>query len=85
MLTINSLEEAEKFVSRQQGLGNDVRWDGWDIVFFRPVPQAVYSTEPEAVIRGGSYGFDNRSVVTDEGTWNIDFRNVRRIKRTART
>lgn len=78
MLTINSLSEAEKFVNRQQRLGNDVRWDGWDMVFFREAPQAVYSTD--GVIRNGKYGFDNRSEVTGEGTWEIDYRNVRRSK-----
>lgn len=78
MLTINSLSEAEKFVNRQQRLGNDVRWDGWDMVFFREAPQAVYSTD--GVIRNGKYGFDNRSELPGEGTWEIDYRNVRRSK-----
>lgn len=83
MLTINSLREAEKFVTRQQRLGNDVRWEGYsDIVFFREAPQAVYSTD--GVIRNGKYGFDNRSVVTEDGTWEIDYRNVRRAAKPAR-
>lgn len=79
MLTINSLDEAEKFVTRQQRLGNSVRWDGWDMVFFREAPEAVYSLD--GVIRDGKYGFDNRSPVQDDGTWSVDFRNVRRSKR----
>lgn len=79
MLTINTLPEAEKFVARQQRLGSDVRWDNYDIVFFREAPEAVYSLD--GVVRNGTYGFDNRSVVTDEGTWEIDYRNVRRAKR----
>lgn len=82
MLIIKTLPEAEKFVTRQQRLGNDVRWDGWDMVFFREAEAAVYSTEPEAVIRDGKAGFDNRSPVTDAGTWEIDYRNVRRAQRT---
>lgn len=82
MLTIKTLSEAERFVTRQQRLENDVRWDGWDMVFFRSAPEAVYSLD--GVVRNGIYGFDNRSNVTDEGTWEIDYRNVRRAKRTAR-
>jgi hypothetical protein len=79
MLRINTLEEAERFVTRQQGLGNSVRWDGWDMVFFREAPEAVYSLI--GVIRDGRYGFDNRSNVQNDGTWSVDYRNVRRARR----
>jgi hypothetical protein len=79
MLRINTLEEAERFVTRQQGLGNSVRWDGWDMVFFREAPEAVYSLN--GVIRDGRYGFDNRSNVQNDGTWSVDYRNVRRARR----
>jgi hypothetical protein len=82
MLTIKTLPEAERFVTRQQRLGNCVRWDGWDMIFFREAPEAVYNTD--GVVRDGVYGFDNRSEVTTEGTWEIDYRNVRRAKRTTR-
>lgn len=80
MLTINSLEAAEKFVEEQQSLGSPVRWEGWDIIFFREAPQAVYSLD--GVIHDGKYGFDNRSTVTDDGRWEVDWRNVRRPKHT---
>jgi hypothetical protein len=79
MLTLAGLKRAEKFVEKQQALGNDVRWDGWDIVFFREAPQAVYSKE--GVVRKGTFGFDNRVKVSDSGTWEVDYRNVRRAKR----
>lgn len=85
MLTINTLSEAERFVTRQQRLGNDVRWDGWDMVFFREAPQAVYSLDGVVRETTKHYGFDNRSEVTDKGTWEIDFRNVRRSQRTTRS
>lgn len=78
MLTINSLAEAERFVTRQQRLGSDIRWDGWDMIFFREAPQAVYSTD--GVYRNGTYGFDNRSEIQQDGTWSVDYRNVRRSK-----
>jgi hypothetical protein len=79
MLTLKHPREAEKFVARQQKLGNDVRWDGWDIVFFRPAPQGVYSKD--GAFRGGQWGFENRFAVTREGTWEVDYKNVRRSKR----
>lgn len=82
MLTINSVPEAEKFVRRQQRLGNDVRWENYDMVFFREAPQGVYSKD--GAFRGGVWGFENRSPVTSEGTWEVDYRNVRRAKRSRR-
>lgn len=79
MLTLNTPAEAEKFVRRQQRLGNDVRWDNYDIVFFRPASQGVYSKD--GAFRNGEWGFENRTPVTDGGTWEVDYRNVRRSKR----
>lgn len=76
MLTINTPAEAEKFVRRQQRLGNDVRWDNYDIVFFRPAEQGIYSKH--GAFRNGQWGFENISPVTNEGTWEVDYRNVRR-------
>lgn len=76
MLTLSTPAEAEKFVKRQQNLGNDVRWDGWDIVFHRPAPQGIYSKA--GAFRNGEWGFENRSLVTEEGVWQIDWRDVRK-------
>lgn len=84
MLIIKTLSEAERFVTRQQRLGNNVRWEGWDLVFFREAPQAVYSLDGVVNRPSGQYGFDNRSEVRDDGTWEIDYRNVRRSQRTPR-
>lgn len=80
MLTLAGIKRAEKFVEKQKALGNDVRWDGWDMVFFREAPQAVYSKA--GVFRNGTYGFDNRVTVSEKGTWEVDYRNVRRAKRS---
>lgn len=80
MLTIDSLELAEDFVSLQKSLGNDVRWSGWDIIFHRPDPRAIYSVS--GARRNGVWGFENRSPLQDNGTWEVDARNVRRAQRT---
>lgn len=80
MLTIQNPVEAEKFIRRQQRLGNDVRWDNYDMVFFREAPQGVYSSD--GAFRNGQWGFENRSTVTESGTWEVDYRNVRRAHRS---
>lgn len=79
MLTIKTPAEAERFVRRQQRLGNDVRWDNYDMVFFREAPQGVYSKS--GAFRNGKWGFENRVPVSEKGTWEVDYRNVRRSKR----
>lgn len=83
MLTINGLADAERFVTRQQALGNDVRWDGWNIVFFRPSPKGVY--DRNGAFRDGRWGFDNVSPLEADGSWRVDWRNVRSGKRTHNT
>lgn len=79
MLTLG-IRKVEKFVKEQKALGNDVRWDGWDMVFFRPSDKAIFSRE--GAFRNGVWGFDNRVSVSEKGVWEVDFRNVRRSKRT---
>lgn len=75
MFILRTLDEAEAFVSEQQSLGNDVRWDNYDIVFFRPSTQGVYSVH--GAFRDGQWGFENRFHLNGDGTWQIDPRNIR--------
>lgn len=89
MLTLNSLSRAERFVTEQQKSGNDVRWDGWDIVFFRGDPENPQKTahgyiSEDGAFRNGVWGFENRVPVSDSGVWEIDYRNVKRTRRTKR-
>lgn len=79
MLTLG-IRKVEKFVREQVTLGNDVRWDGWDMVFFRPADKAIFSRE--GAFRNGSWGYDNRVSANENGVWEVDFRNVKRSKRT---
>lgn len=88
-MLVLGIKKVDKFVNQQQALGNDVRWDGWEMVFFQPAPSAVYSVDdsgrPNGVWRNGSYGFETRVECNPKGLWEIDFRNVRRDPaRTAR-
>lgn len=77
-LNLTGLGAAERFVRKQQALGNDVRWDGWDMVFFRPAEQGM--TSPQGAFRNGQWGFDNRFGCDDQGVWRIDYRNVKRSR-----
>lgn len=74
MLTLKSLDKAERFVKRQQELGNDVRWEGWDLVFFAPNDGGFYSRN--GAYRNGAWGFENKSVIDERGHWHIDRRDV---------
>lgn len=74
MLTLKSIDKAESFVAKQQAAGNNVRWEGWDLVFFTPDDQAYYSRN--GAFRDGSWGFLNRSAVTTKGEWKIDRRDT---------
>lgn len=72
-------DNAEGFVRYQKGLGNDVRWEGWDIVFFREDYRGA--TSEDGAFRNGVWGFDNRFAVDSNGEWQIDYRNVKRKPR----
>lgn len=80
MLTLKNPAEAERFVNRQSRLGNDVHWDNYDIVFFRADDRGVWNKD--GAFKNGKWGFENRVPVNEEGTWEIDYRNVRRANRT---
>lgn len=83
MLTLG-YRKIEAFVARQQELGNNVRWNGWAIEFFRPAEQAIYNVT-DGVFRDGQYGFLNRIEVNSEGLWEIDYRNVKKDRSERRT
>lgn len=71
---------AHRMVRKQQAAGNDVKWDGWDIVFYRADPAA--RTSKHGVWRNGEYAFENRFSVNSEGIWKVDGRNLKRTRST---
>jgi hypothetical protein len=79
MLKLSGLNRAEKFVREQQDLGANVRWDGWEIVYFRPEPSAA--SRRHGSFKDGVWGYENRSVVDEQGVWEVDFRNIKKAKR----
>lgn len=80
-----NLKSAHRMVREQQALGNDVRWDNYDIVFFRgnvdrPQDTAHAITSPAGAFRNGIWGFENRVSVDAAGLWHVDVRNLKRRK-----
>lgn len=88
MFTVNH-KSANKFVRTQNEMGNDVRWDGWSMVFFYPTPYGfdrASKTDKTGVnvrgaFRGGRWGIETSVPVNDEGKWEIPPRSVRFGKR----
>jgi hypothetical protein len=78
MLELKGIKHADRFVKEQRAAGSDCRWDGWDVVIFKSSDRA--RTSREGVFRNGVWGYDNRSVVSTDGIWEIDWRNVRRTR-----
>ena len=74
------IKEAHSLVRKERALGNDVRWDGWDIVFFRPSDNGMTSTN--GAFKNGRWGFDNRIEVNSEGKWEIETRNIVSLRRS---
>lgn len=74
MLTLN-LSEAENFVHTQRRKGADVRWEGWDIVFWNRTPHGFTNTK--GAFRNGRWGMETRILVDDDGLWRIRNRNVK--------
>jgi len=72
-MKIDSLSFADKWVAAQQALGNNVRWDGWVMVFFRAARGAFYNG---GVQRDGVWGYETRVEVSNKGHWNIPRRLV---------
>jgi hypothetical protein len=66
-------------VNQQRAMGNDVVWDGWDVVFHRAADHAMHSIS--GVWRDGKWNFANRVQVDSDGIWNIDPRNILKSKR----
>lgn len=79
MLTLG-IRKIEAFVKQQQELGNNVRWNGWTLEFFRPAEAAIYNASA-GVFRDGKWGYLNAVAPNDKGLWEIDFRNVKRIRK----
>lgn len=73
------IKSVHKMVNQQRSMGVDVRWENYDVIFFRPADHAMYSADGE--FRNGVWGFSNRFGVNSDGKWKIDSRNLKRHRR----
>lgn len=71
-------EQAHQFVETQQIMGNNVEWDGWELVFWKPSPKAI--TSKNGVLKSGKWGFEKRIYPDDNGNWSVPLQNARTKK-----
>lgn len=78
-----TLEKADNFVEKQKRRNVDVRWDGWNMVFFRQHDGALRS--PEGRHRGGEWGFETIVSPNDEGQYLVAYKLTRGNKKVDST
>lgn len=71
LVTMN-YEEAHAFVEKAR---IDVRWENYDLVFFKPTPFGF--TNVSGAYRKGKWGMESRVTVSDDGTWKVPAKNVK--------
>ena len=57
----------DKFVAGIVAKGVDARWDGWNVVVFRPNPSAIRN--PRGAWRNGAYGYETVVRPNSKGKW----------------
>lgn len=87
--TVLDYNAAHKFVDEQFAVGNDVRWEGWDIVFFSQTPWGF--SNPDGAFRRDRVDFRNkplkecwgmelRITPSDTGTWTIPANKIKAVR-----
>jgi hypothetical protein len=74
MSTVLNSNTVDKFVRIQNAKGNDVRWEGWQLVFFKRNPRGFSSKY--GAFRNG-WGMETRVDVNEAGEWKVPSRNVK--------
>ncbi|UMO76378.1 hypothetical protein SEA_TOMAS_234 [Streptomyces phage Tomas] len=77
MSVVLDYNSAETFVTEQNKLNNDVRWEGWTLVFFRKSRDNRGWNKREGAFRKDNWGFESRVTVGTDGKWRVPSRNVR--------
>lgn len=74
MITLN-IDKVDNFVAKLQRKGVDVRWDGWDMVFFKPDRRALRSAKGRRL--GSEWGFETVVSPDNQGQWLVNHRLAR--------
>lgn len=77
MSVVLDYNSVEQFVTTQSKLGNDVRWEGWDLVFFRKSKNQSGWSKRDGAYRNDNWGFQSRIAVGNDGKWRVPSRNVK--------
>ncbi len=80
-LVVLNFDSVDGFVREQRKQGSDVRWDGWDLVFWKPSHYG-FSNKNGAFRRGvngkrGRWGVETRVTVNGDGLWKVPSKNVK--------
>lgn len=73
-MPIFDYSDGHRFVREQRRLGNKVRWEGWDMVFFKPTHYGY--KDLNGAFREGRWGVEQRVALNAEGQWEVPNKNV---------
>lgn len=65
-----AFDKVDPFVAKQQRKGVQVRWDGWDMVFFKADNRA--KRNPSGRRLGNAWGFETVVSFNDKGLWMVN-------------
>jgi hypothetical protein len=77
MSVVLDFDSVDAFVTEQKARGNDVRWDGWTLVFFRKNRDERGFTSKYGAYRHKNWGFETRVEVNSFGKWKVPARSVK--------
>lgn len=83
MFVVNH-KNVHRFVKEQNARDNDVRFDGWSLVFFHPTPYGYDrpvkksdNVRTSGAFRDGRWGIETRVEIDTTGAWSIPPKSVR--------
>jgi len=70
-------KSAHRFVKDQRRAGNAVRWEGWDMVFWKPTRHGFTNVNGAFDRDKGRWGVESRVAVNSDGIWKVPNKNVK--------
>lgn len=70
-----TIDKVDGFVSKLQRKGVNVRWNGWDMVFFKADKRAIRN--PNGRRSGSEWGFETVVSPNEQGKWLVNYRLTR--------
>lgn len=76
-----AFDKVDAYVAKLQRKGINVRWEGWDMVFFKPDRRALRSINGRR--NGDEWGFETKISPNKNGEWLINYHLAQRLVRGA--